>query len=334
LKVDIATARKEFYPEPAHLPVVESGSLKDDLFRRDFTVNAMAIGIADHSFAELIDFFKGKDDLKNGLVRVMHKLSFIDDPTRILRAIRFEQRYDFKIEAQTLKCMKEAVLQLMLERVEPQRVRDDLILILKEEDPSKEIRRIQSLAGLAFINKKLKGSAKMYSLLDAIRKEVGWFRKTHSQRRHLDAWLINLMGVFDGLDTAAIKESCRRLAFRKGEEKRILDCKKLKKDFILRLNSVLKPPQVYDMLEPLSYEVIVFLKAKHRATRLSRHIEDFLNTYNGLRIHLGGDDLRDLGVEPGPHYQKLFKKVLDARLNGHVRTKEEELGLIRRLLKK
>jgi tRNA nucleotidyltransferase (CCA-adding enzyme) len=333
LKIDIATARKEFYPEPAHLPVVESGSLKDDLFRRDFTINAMAISIADHSFGELIDFFGGRDDLRKKSVRVMHKLSFIDDPTRILRAARFEQRYDFKIEPQTLKFLKEAVCLKMLEVVEPQRIRDDLILILKEEMPLKEIRRIHKLAGLKFLNKKLRGSAKMYALLEAIAKEISWFRKAHSQRRHLDAWLIYLMGLFDSLNAAAIKDICRRYAFRKGEEKRLLDCKSVNKGFIAKLSRKIRPSEIYEMLEPLSYEVTLLLKAKYKNPNLKKHIEGFLGVYNGVRIHICGDDLRRLGIAPGPYYQNIFKKVLNAKLDGMVKTKEEELALVGKLLK-
>lgn len=333
VKIDIATARKEFYPEPAHLPVVESGSLKDDLFRRDFTINAMAIGIADHSFGELIDFFGGREDLRKKSVRVMHKLSFIDDPTRILRAARFEQRYDFKIEPQTLKFLKEAVCLKMLEVVEPQRIRDDLILILKEEMPLKEIRRIHKLAGLKFLNKKLRGSAKMYALLEAIAKEISWFRKAHSQRRHLDAWLVYLMGLFDSLNAAAIKGICRRYAFRKGEEKRLLDCKGVNKGFIAKLSRKIRPSEIYEMLEPLSYEVILLLKAKYKNPNLKKHIEGFLGVYNGVRIHICGDDLRRLGIAPGPYYQNIFKKVLNAKLDGMVKTKEEELALVGKLLK-
>ncbi|MCX5710840.1 MAG: tRNA nucleotidyltransferase, partial [Candidatus Omnitrophica bacterium] len=108
LKIDIATARSEFYPHPAHLPVVKPGSLKDDLFRRDFTINAMAISLVEKDFGRLIDCYGGKNDLKARSIRVLHALSFIDDPTRIIRAIRFEQRFDFKIDPDTLKLLKEA----------------------------------------------------------------------------------------------------------------------------------------------------------------------------------------------------------------------------------
>jgi tRNA nucleotidyltransferase (CCA-adding enzyme) len=135
VKIDIATARRETYPRPASLPLVTRGTLEDDLARRDFSVNAMAISITKKDFGKLVDFFCGKDDLQHKKVRILHSLSFIDDPTRMLRAIRFEQRYNFKIEPHTLKLLKVAAAIKMLEKVQPQRLRDELILILKEAHP-------------------------------------------------------------------------------------------------------------------------------------------------------------------------------------------------------
>ncbi|MDD4894296.1 MAG: hypothetical protein PHW54_03160, partial [Candidatus Omnitrophica bacterium] len=146
-KVDIATARREYYPEPAHLPEVTCGTLKDDLIRRDFTINAMAVSINRRDFGTFIDCFGGKKDLAAKKIRVLHDLSFIDDPTRILRAIRFEQRYSFRIEPKTLKLLREAKRLKMLEKVQPQRLRDELILLLKENKPLKQLRRIKELIG-------------------------------------------------------------------------------------------------------------------------------------------------------------------------------------------
>ncbi|MDD5595678.1 MAG: hypothetical protein PHY94_05485, partial [Candidatus Omnitrophica bacterium] len=123
LKIDIATARREIYPQAASLPEVRPGCLKDDLFRRDFTINAMAVSISGEDYGKLIDIFGGRNDLREKKIRILHDLSFIDDPTRILRAIRFQERFAFKIEPQTLKLLKAACRNKMLESVEPQRLR-------------------------------------------------------------------------------------------------------------------------------------------------------------------------------------------------------------------
>ncbi|MFH0912697.1 MAG: hypothetical protein V1884_00210 [Candidatus Omnitrophota bacterium] len=332
LKVDIATARKERYPHPAELPEVSSGILEDDLIRRDFTINAMAISINRGDFGRFIDFFGGKEDLGHKKIRMLHNLSFIDDPTRILRAIRFEQRYDFRIDPHTLGLLKEATNSGMLKKVQPQRLRDELILILKEEEPLKQLRRIQLLAGLDFISPGLSLSKKTAALLNAIGRQINWFRKNHPQRRHLDTWLLYLIGLLDSLSINKIKLICRQFGLRKGEEKRILNCKKDSRAIIRRLNKTeMKPSRVFHLLEPLSYEMIIFIKAKSKDKNLARHITDFFTVYNGMRIYIRGDDLRKLGIAPGESYRKFFSRVLKEKLDGLVKTKKEELELIKKI---
>jgi len=334
LKIDIATARKEFYPEPAHLPVISASGLRDDHFRRDFTINAMAIAINGDNFGELVDFFGGRADLKKKSIRILHELSFIDDPTRILRAVRFEKRYNFKIEPKTLKFLKEAVKLKMLQKVQPQRVRDDLILILKEKDPVKVLKRLEQLAGFGFIEPKLKLAKNNYQLLTDIQKQINWFNKAYPHRRLLDAWLIYLMGLFDKLTMLEVRLVCRRFVFRTGEEIRLLNTKGISKKFIYSLSRKnLKPAQIFSLLEPLSYEVILFIKAKYRDPQLQKHIAEFFEIYNGMRILISGEDLHKMGMSPGPRYQKIFTKVLNAKLNGEVKTKDDELQLIKKLIR-
>ena len=335
LKIDIATVRKEYYPRPAHLPEVSPGTLKDDLKRRDFTINAMAISITGRDFSRLIDFFDGKSDLRNKKIRILHNLSFIDDPTRILRAIRFEKRYNFRIEPKTLAYLKEAVKLGMLNKVEPQRLRDELIPILKEEHLLKSIRRIRELAGLKFINPHLSVSKKIYDLMSSIRTQILWFKSTHYGRRQPDTWLIYFMALTDSLGINDVKSVCKRYGLRKGELNSILTYKKISDKFIQTLNGdKVRPSAIFNAFEPLSYEVILLLKAKYKNRNLQRYIKDFFEIYNGMRIQIRGDDLQRLGIAPGPYYQKVFAKVLKAKLEGSVRTGEEELALIKKIIKR
>jgi len=335
LKFDIATARKEFYPQPASLPEVTNGTLKDDLFRRDFTINAMAISIGAKDFGKLIDFFGGREDILHRKIRILHNLSFIDDPTRILRAIRFEKRYNFRIESKTLSALKEAVGLKMPEIVQPQRLSNELILILKEDRPLRQIKRIQELAGFYFVNPRLSLSKKTYRLINSIEKQVRWFKKTHLRRRKLDIWLIYFMGLLDSLNINDVRAVCKRFCFPKGDEKRILTYKNFDSKYIRQLNRTqIRPSEVFKILEPLSYEVILLLKAKYNKNiNLKQHIKDFLGIYNGMRLYISGADLHRLGVKPGPSYQKIFANVLNAKLNGLIRTKKEELVLIKKLVR-
>lgn len=333
LKIDIATVRKEFYPQPACLPEVSSGTLKDDLFRRDFTINAMAINISRDSFGRIIDSYGGREDLRDKKIRVMHNLSFIDDPTRILRAIRFATRYDFTIEPHTLRLLKEALKLNMLHKVQPQRVRDEVVLILKEDHPVKQIRHIQKLAKFTFISPGLSMAPAAYRFLNAIEKEIAWFKEALPWHRQLDTWLIYFMGLIDSLKFSQALNVCRSFVFRRGEEKRIFAYKRISARLIRALSQSGHPPEkIFHLLEPLSYEVLILLKAKHKNSNFQRNIDDFLRHYHCLRIHVSGHDLHNLGIVPGPHYQKILRKVLNAKLNGKVKTKEEELELIRRLI--
>lgn len=332
LKIDFSSARREIYPKPAQLPIVSPSSLRDDLLRRDFTINAMAISL---STGRLIDYFGGLNDLRLKKIRVLHPLSFIDDPTRILRAIRFEQRYGLKIEHKTLMLLKEALDLKMLEKLHPHRLRDDLIIILKENNPDRVLKRIQKLAGFKFIHPALKVPAKTFSLFKSIKKEINWFKAGCFERRSMDYWIIYLMALLDSLDLNCVKRVCEKLGLRKGETKRILAYKQISKKSISDLSSSsLKPSRIFAILEPLSYEVILMLKVKYSNRNLKRHILEFLEIYNGMRVFVSGDDLHGMGLKPGPSYQKIFAQVLNAKLNTKVRTKEEELVLIKSLVKK
>jgi len=332
-KIDIASARQESYPHPAHLPQVRPGSLKEDLFRRDFTINAMALDLGKENFGRLIDFFGGQEDLKQKKIRILHDASFLDDPTRILRAIRFEQRYGFRIEPSTLKCLKQAVRLHMLEKVQPHRLRDDLILVLKEEHPLKEIKRLKSLVGFKFISPRMRLDKRTYALLGSIEKNIKWFEKVHPQRRTLDRWLIFFLGLTDSVSLRETRRILRRFAFRKGEAKIIYSCRRIKPWHLKGLQKKkVKPSHIFGLLEPLSYEAILFLKAKHKNIFLQKHIEEFLRVYNHIRIYTCGDDLRQWGVIPGPTYQKIFSSLLKARLDGLINTKEEELRLAEKLI--
>ncbi|GAI47430.1 unnamed protein product, partial [marine sediment metagenome] len=150
-KIDVATARREFYEYPAAFPKVELSSIKKDLYRRDFTINAMAIHLNKKYFGKLIDFFGGQKDLSKGIIRVLYNLSFVEDPARIIRAIRFEQRYNFKMDRTTEDFLKKAIDDKLLSRLRKKRITEELILILKEENPLKSLKRMEELGSLKYI---------------------------------------------------------------------------------------------------------------------------------------------------------------------------------------
>ncbi|MDD5408573.1 MAG: CCA tRNA nucleotidyltransferase [Candidatus Omnitrophica bacterium] len=333
LKVDIATTRKEIYPSCASLPVVSPGSLKEDLFRRDFTINAMAFSLSEGS-QKLIDIFGGKDDLAAGKIRVLHDLSFKDDPTRILRAIRFQQRYNFKFEPKTLSLLKEAVKSGFLEKVNPHRMRDELILMFKEKDPSAQIKQLCALGGVSFISDELKPAKATFDLFKSINKEIAWFMQDFPFHKQFEAWLIYFAALLSRLTLTQRKKIARKLGLSKKEEKKIISCHKINQNFIRRLkNKRITPGQIFALLKPLEFEAIILLRSVSRDSVFKKHIADFLKVYNDLRLSISGDDLFRMGVLPGPKYQKILNRVLAARLNGKLSNRQEELALARKLAK-
>jgi len=142
--IDFATCRKEVYVKPGAYPVVESSNIMDDLCRRDFTINAMAVAINPETWGQLIDPFKGKADVKAKRLRILHDQSFLDDPTRILRAARFKARFGLSLEAKTLQWLKSAVKIKVLDTITPQRYLKDFNKVLKEPKSLDAIKCLKS----------------------------------------------------------------------------------------------------------------------------------------------------------------------------------------------
>ncbi len=341
LKIDLATARKEVYEKPAALPTVKFSSLKDDLIRRDFTINAMAISINKESFGQLIDFFGGERDLLHGRIKVLHEGSFIDDPTRIFRAVRFESRFAFAIDHRTEELIKNAIEQSMFDKVEPQRIRDELMLILQETEPVRAIRRMAELEELRFIHHDLKLDSDMVRLYDSIGETLHWYDRSSHKKRSVDRWLIYLMALFDDLSYNTVSSICGRFVFRGSDSLRILACKSYSRSALKALasKSAMAPSRIYRLLEPLSFEVILLVMAKaallkpDAKVKLAKsRIREFLNKYNGMRTHIKGDDIKALGLKPSPRFKTILDKVLYNKLDGKLKTKKEELAYVKKLI--
>lgn len=329
IKIDIATTRKEYYLKPAVLPTVEPAGIEEDLKRRDFTINAVAIRLYPNE--EIVDFFGGYSDIIEKKIRILHPKSFIDDPTRILRAIRFEQRFSFKIENDTLKRLKEAVKLKMLNRVHPHRMRDELILLLKEEKVLNCIKRLNELVGLDFINPGLKLSKKNLIFLNSIQKQIDWYFKKFPSRRPLDNWLMYFIGLVAPLSVRELNSICKSFAFRKGDTKRVISYKKEVK-LIPKLKKKLKPSSIFRYLNPLSYEVILLIKASSLDKILNKNIDEFLTKYNLVRINIKGDDLKKIGLVCGPQYKNILQRLLYAKLDKGLTSKEEEIDFLKKLI--
>ncbi|NQT32785.1 MAG: CCA tRNA nucleotidyltransferase [Candidatus Omnitrophica bacterium] len=275
-------------------------------------------------------------DLKDKTIRVLHDKSFIDDPTRIFRAVRFEQRFGFSIEKHTEYLIKHAIKQEMFHRTENQRIRDELVLILKERDPENAVFRMKQLHELRFIHPDLVLKRAISETFNEIKKCVKWYERTAAGKRHLDIWLIHLMAVLEKLKLEQVEEVIGKFVLTRSASVRLVSYKAKAGRAIRKLSSPEKmlPSEVYDLLEPLSHEVALYVMARTRSKTARTRIKKFFTEYNGVKLRIKGHDLIAEGAEPGPGYTRILRQVLCEKLDGKLHAKKDELEYMRKLLNK
>ena len=333
LKVDVATARWEVYDSPAALPTVESASIKMDLYRRDFTINTLAIQLNPKAFGELIDFFEGVKDVKEKVIRVLHNLSFVEDPTRVFRAIRFEQRFKFQIGKHTQNLMKNAVKVGFLERLSGGRVLSELILILKEGGPLSALKRMRDFNLFHFLHPKLKLDEQAEALFEQIHHVISWFDLLFLEERY-ERWLIYFYAFVDLLKEGEMEELCQRLTMNDKLKKRVREGKLQADQALLQIFSWIntdrrpKRSEIYNVLEPLSTESKLFMMAKTTQVSTRRYISLYFTQLKDTKSLLRGTDLIQIGIKPGPSIKKALTGLLKARLDEQVITRQDEIEYI------
>jgi len=332
-KIDVATARTEYYEYPTALPTVELSSIKKDLYRRDFTINTLAIRLNKKDFGCLIDFFGGQKDLKDKTIRVLHNLSFIEDPTRIYRAIRFEQRFGFKIARHTQNLIKSATKIDLFQRLAGRRLFTELVLILSEEDPSKPVARLAEFDLLRFIHPSLRWDTETAGLFQNIKNALAWYRLLFLGKSY-EPWQVYLFGLIDSLSLKETKEMCQRLNIKESLLEKVLAAKKEAPNLLQRLYRmrVLKPSRLYDLLRGTPQEILLYMMAKADKEDAQKGISLFLSHLQDMKLSISGRDLARLGLKPGPIYGRIMEKILKAKLDGLVKGKEEEIEFAKRLL--
>ena len=330
-KLDFATARKEIYSHPGALPKVSPSRLSDDLFRRDFTINAMAVSINQDDYGRLLDMNAGRSDLKTGSLRVLHDKSFIDDPTRIMRAVRFQTRFGFKLQERSAFLLKSALKQNALSWVNPHRLRDELILMLQEPDPPVCMKALASFKIWTTLDPGLKVGASQIALAEQARKAMADYERRHLRHRRLDSWLLYFGAATWGLSQERLSALCDRLGLKKGEKIRLVSLRQASRR-LNRLGQSLKPHQIYDILNPLSFETIVFLRALSPRGKARDNIERFFKRLAHVRLKVTGDDLKKLGLEPSRQYSRIFKILLRRKLDQGWTSKTQEMNALKACL--
>ncbi|MHB8845277.1 MAG: CBS domain-containing protein [Nitrospirota bacterium] len=331
LKIDIATARLEYYETPAALPTVELSSIKKDLYRRDFTINTMAVRLNRDRYGELIDFFGGLRDIKDRTIRILHNLSFVEDPTRVFRAIRFEQRFDFTIGKHTQNLIRSAVNMKLFNKLSGERIYDELVLMFSELDPLKVLRRMEELDVLKFLHPNLRFGAELERLFISIGETLTWYRLLYLEKP-AERWFLYFLGLLDRMKDGAAEEALERLAVPLRIRRRVMAARTHCRDVLFEIyrNGTVPASRVYDLLHPLDIEQILLIMAKARKDPAKRAISLYLTKLRSITVLLTGDDLKKLGIPPGPRYKKILAELRDAKLDGAIATKEDELAYVKR----
>lgn len=329
-KIDVASARMEYYKFPAALPTVEMSSIKLDLFRRDFTINTLAIQLNPERFGTLIDFFAAQKDIKEKAIKVLHNLSLVEDPTRVFRAIRFEQRFGFTIGKLTSGLIENAVKMDFFKRLSGRRVFSELKQILGEENPTPSIVRLNDYGLLKVIHPSLTLSKDLISSLNSVKQVLSWHDLLFLDESYMK-WAVYFMVLFRHCEVDVSKEICDQFEiapkyqeiFCKGrfEAERCL--------YRLEIDHKIKNVELYKELYAFRIELILYMMAVTKQERAKKAISFFITQLRQIKISVSGKDLKEMRLEPGPLYRTILQAVLDAKLNGQLKTKNDELNFVR-----
>ena len=315
---DLATARLETYVKPGVLPRVTPSSINDDLFRRDFTVNAMAIHANADRYGELIDPYGGEHDLEHKLIRILHENSFIDDATRIWRGLRYEQRLDFQLERNTLELLKRDVP--MLDTISGDRIRYELECVFREERPEKVLRRAEELNVLQKLDPALEGN--------------GWLSDKFEQVRELTSPKSPPFGLYLTLMAYRLtEERCKRLIsylrLPKPAAQTLIDTIAIKNSLQTLSDPSLSPSGIYRVLHGYSPSAIMVSSLACDSAVARRHMELYLSKLRYVKPVLNGTDLIRMGITAGPRIKEVLRLLQEARLDGKVTSKQGEEKLVK-----
>jgi len=324
--LDLVSARAEFYPHPSALPEVERGNLKLDLHRRDFTINTLALSLNTARFGEVSDFWGGLRDLDEKRIRVLHSISFVDDPTRILRAVRLEQRLGFEIEPRTRDLIARALP--LLHRVSGDRIRHELEAIFEEPAPENALRRLQELEILGQIHKDLEWNPDHMEHIRRARAFVpdpAWNLAGDGREMvsPLSAWLTGHPG---GVLTGILE----RLNLPKRESQNILAARQAA-DRLAALPKDASPSRLVDLLEDVPEPALVGAILQSEGLVRDR-LERYLAEWRTIQPATDGSVLRRRGLPPGPRYREILHTLRSARLDGRISTAEDETQMLNALL--
>jgi tRNA nucleotidyltransferase (CCA-adding enzyme) len=322
-RVDIVTARTEFYDAPAALPSVEHATIREDLFRRDFTINAMGVSLKGEDFGALVDPFHGRRDLEAKTIRVLHNLSFIDDPTRIFRAIRYESRYGFRMDEHTQRLARGTIEMGLVGDLSSARLRDELIVLLEEGDAGASILRLAELGAGTAIHPHLAADEEAVELLEGLRE------LNERYQTGIPAWRLALVALARRLPPDEIYDWLQRLKVQRRDAERMAWAVTVGPRLVERLRGdTPEPAEIVALAEPYAPDAPLFALAL--ADQAPLH--DYFERLRDVRLEVSGADLAKLGVGESPQVGEILSELRRRKLNGQLDGRESELAAARELI--
>lgn len=322
--LDFVSARSEIYTQPGALPTVKMSSIEDDLRRRDFTINAMAMRLDGINFGELLDVVDGQSDLERGMIRVLHPKSFVDDPTRMFRAIRYARRYDFEVDPDTLRLFNDGAKSILAD-LSGERLRHELDLMFDEENRIPMLERSKELGLLSVVHPALLRADhnRLIQINEKISESYGKIEVPDilSFTQTLE-WILYLMNLSEK-DIEGIAE---RLTFPVLLTKAVSAASSLYRD--LPSFEDWKPSQWTFHLDELP-SIAVFAVCLAVS---EQHLREYLTTWRNIKPFTTGDDLKELGLDPGPRYKEILSRLRAAWLDGELKIREQETALRNHLI--
>ena len=321
--VDLVTTRTEFYDSPAALPTVEHAPIHEDLRRRDFTINAMATSLKGEDFGRLVDPFGGRADLAAGTIRVLHNLSFIDDPTRIFRAIRYENRYRFRMNEHTVRLARGCIEMGLVGELSSERLRNELVAILEERDPRHSILRIAELGADRAIQPHLAADEETVELLERLR------RLAERYAPDLPPWRLGLTVLARRMPPDEVYTWLERLKVRKRDAEQIAAAVTVGPRVVERLQARdPSPAEVVQLVDAYAPDAPLYALALADLPPLRRYFEEF----RGVRLQITGADLAELGLKESPRVGEVMAELRRRKLNGELDGRDSELAAARELI--
>ncbi len=331
-RIDIATARKEKYQFPGALPDVKNAPLRKDLFRRDFTINTIAISLAEKEYGKIFDFFNGQNDMKKGVIRVLHNLSFIDDPTRIFRAFRFSGRLNFRIEDHTERLLKNAITSRYIKNLSGKRVFEELKYIFSERNPVPIIKHLADHGAFYFISPDIIFTEEKEELTLSVFEVLSWFKLLFAENQ-IEKWIPYLLIMIYDIPPEEKERICKSFYMTKKNTNLFLDIQNNLIKVCSKLSDTEKivPSVIYNTLHRLPIEAILFLMAYTKDNKLiEKKISLYLIELIHEKIATTGEELIQMGIKNGPEIGDIKNKLLELKLDGKIRSKADEIKYIKK----